>query len=534
MSRLAFTHAVRMMVTRQCSPRALLIILVALLFAFVLLTTTRLHNGSIAALSHLTEDWRIVSGKGHDQDRAASDGPLPDYRQQDAGNRCNRDLELLRHPDLALTENIVYTRRCVKPIRSTKTDRDVVANITAPLITNTSILKLSDDCSTVEPPPCEPLTLHVPPAYPEQQYPHLLFGVATSYERMKDSLPVFAHWLAGTGAQLVAVISDAATHSSTFDLAELENEYRNSGILATLVVPTLKTGIPRKSESRTGSPPPVEQLHFLLIRTLLSHATPKTHWLSIIDDDTFFPALHPLHLALQAHDHTLPRWLGALSDNLDAIQTWGIMAFGGAGIFLSIPLARQLEPHLEDCIRDRELDSGDGMLRDCMYTHTTTKLTVVDGLYQHDMFGDIAGFYEAGRKVLSVHHWKSWYKAPVVKMAAVAAVCGDCILQRWRLGGDTLLANGYSVSVYRDGLDGVDLGLVEGTFEFENAVNKKFAFTYGPFRKRLGEREKKSYRLVGVSGGGRGAGEFRQVYVHRAVREGKGEMDEVVELIWEL
>jgi hypothetical protein len=42
--------------------------------------------------------------------------------------------------------------------------------------------------------------------------------------------------------------------------------------------------------------------------------------------------------------------------------------------------------------------------------------------------------------------------------------------------------------------------------------------------------------LVGVSGGGGGGGggEFRQVYVHRAVREGRGEMDEVVELVWEL
>ncbi|KAK4241216.1 glycosyltransferase [Achaetomium macrosporum] len=527
-----------MMLTHQCSGRASFAFLVALLLVLFLLTANRLHNGPSAAFSRLKGDWISVDGEEHHDGQQS-------LSAEKTNNFCSQDFEFLRQGDLGLTDNIVYSRRCIRAVHG-NVDRDVVTNISTPLITSKTTLSLTAECTTVEAPPCERLTLHVPPNYPQEQYRHLIFGVASSHDRLKESLPVFAHWLSGTGAQLVAVVSDADRTDATFDLPSLEAEYRQHDVAATIIPPTQKVAIPRKDtplDATPSAPSPVEQLHFLLIRDMLDRATPETQWLGVLDDDTFFPALHPLSAALRQHDHTIPTWLGALADNFVSIKIWGYMAYGGAGTFLSVPLARQLAPHLESCIRETTVVSGDGMLRDCVYAHTTTKLTLVDGLYQHDIRGDPAGFFESGRRALSIHHWKSWYRAPVAQMAAVTRVCGDCFLQRWRFGNDTLLANGYSITTYRDGLlDKIDLSRVEGTWQEPDG---KFDFVYGPFRPRLSEADKKSYRLVAVDGEARKGGRFRQVYVHRAPRKDsggsskeeeeaeEGRMDEVVELIWE-
>ncbi|KXX79147.1 hypothetical protein MMYC01_204181 [Madurella mycetomatis] len=457
----------------------------------------------------------------------------------------NQELDYLRQPELRFTKTIRYTRRCIKPVHG-EVDRDAVTNITDPLITGMATLDLTADCSAIKLPRCEPLTLHVPPAYPKQQYGHLLFGVASRYERIQASLPVFAHWLAGTGAHLVVVAADAdQPYNSHLNLTALEEAYCEAGIQASIIPPSLKTGLPRNGSEHLpkddGRPAPVEQLHFMLIRDMLEAATEETQWLGVLDDDTFFPALYPLGRELARHDHTRPAWLGALADNFFSVRIWGFMAYGGAGVFLSVPLARQLEPRLEECITTTSVPGGDGMLRDCVYAHTTTKLTLVDGLYQHDFRGDASGFFESGRRVLSLHHWKSWYRAPVAAMASITRVCGDCFLQRFRFGRDTLLANGYSITQYSPAarLDSIDLSRVEGTWQY--ADDDKFDFVYGPFREALGPEAKKSWRLMSTVEGprdggqdGAGGGAMRQVYVYRARRDlEENPVDEVIELVWE-
>ncbi|KAK4151045.1 glycosyltransferase [Chaetomidium leptoderma] len=534
-----------MMLTHQCSARAYLFVLVAILLAAFLWTANRLHGSPAAAFSHLTDALT-------DNPSASQQNPQPppsagtpnivlDSSEKSTSGFCGHDWEFLRRKELRLSDNIVYTRRCIKPVHG-NVDRDAIANVTSPLLTGSTNLNLKADCPQSSPPPCEPLSLEVPPAYPahHDQYHHLLFGVASSYERLQESLPVFAHWLSGTGAQLVVVVSDADNQHHKHDLPALEALYRQYNIAATMMAPKLKQSLPRvgmTADTKLSSPAAVEQLHFLLIRDMLEMATPQTQWLGVLDDDTFFPALHPLSLTLRQHDHMRPRWLGVLADNWVSIKSWGFMAYGGAGTFLSVPLAKQLDPLLERCILETAIPSGDGMLKDCIHTHSTTKLTLVDGLYQHDIRGDASGFFESGRRVLSLHHWKSWYRAPVDKMAAITAVCGDCFLQRWRFGGDTLLANGYSISVYRDGLDALDLDRIEGTFD---EVDDRYDFVYAPFRPRLAPDEKKSYRLVAVDDGAAEKGgqqQFRQVYVHRASREDRPRVeavDEVVELVWEV
>ncbi|AEO60093.1 glycosyltransferase family 31 protein [Thermothelomyces thermophilus ATCC 42464] len=539
-----------MMLAHQCSARTYLALLVALLFSILLLTAHRLHNGYPIDLPHLPDGLRDHDA-GAGQKDPQRDPEIETSSTEAGGSQsqagasgtgsassdfCGRDWEFLRSKDLGLTENIVYTRRCVKPLHG-DVDRNALGNIKDPLISSTTNLNLNADCSREAPPPCEPLVLEVPPAFPEPngQYGHLLFGIASTYERVKESLPVFAHWLADTGAQLLAVVADADDPVLKPDLKALEAQYRDHKVNATIVSPRFKESLPRKNtkDEKPKRPAAVEQLHFLLIRDMLEASTPQTQWLGVLDDDTFFPALHPLSVALSEHDHTKPAWLGALADNWISIKIWGYMAYGGAGTFLSVPLARELDPHLEDCVRETVVPSGDGMLRDCMYTRTTTKLTIVDDLYQNDIRGNPAGFFESGRRVLSIHHWKSWYQAPVSIMAAIARVCGDCFLQRWRFGTDTLLANGYSISVYRDGIDKIDLDRMESTFD---EADGRFDFIYGPFRPRLPDDKKKSYQLEAVDGGFGKGEKFRQLYVHRSKRDEANTqaVDEVVELVWDI
>lgn len=420
-----------MMVVYPCSPRVFLVP-VALLLTVSLLTVFRSNYGLPSPRSSFPHLASLGRGRGN---VPVKEPPAADTASKTTATCSAHDLDHLRQPELGLTKTILYTRRCIKPIRSGDLDRDAVANISTPLITGTIRLNpTAADCPAIELPACEPISLHVPPTYPEQQHRHLLFGVASRYERLNESLPVFAHWLAGTGARLVAVAADAELPYTNFDLAALEAAYRRAGIDARIIPPSLKTGVPRKTksnqhEARPGRPPPIEQLHLMLIRDLLdadadeagwrgtSEGSTETRWLGVLDDDTFFPSLYPLARELARHDHARPALLGQLADSLASVRRYGVMAYGGAGVFVSVPLARRLAPRLEDCIRESESNEGRGgtagggdvMLRDCVRRYTAVSLTLVEGLHQLDIRGDPSGFFESGRRVLSLHHWCVFY-----------------------------------------------------------------------------------------------------------------------------
>ncbi|RYP04131.1 hypothetical protein DL765_010294 [Monosporascus sp. GIB2] len=72
----------------------------------------------------------------------------------------------------------------------------------------------------------------------------------------------------------------------------------------------------------------------------------------------------------------------------------GINCVGGAGVFLSTPLLKQIGGKSKDCLALAN-SHGDKALSLCIYKYTTTKLSVEHNLYQLEMFGDPNGFYEA-------------------------------------------------------------------------------------------------------------------------------------------
>lgn len=162
------------------------------------------------------------------------------------------------------------------------------------------------------------------------------------------------------------------------------------------------------------------------------------------------------------------------------------------------------------------------------------------------MHGDASGWFEGDPDpLLSIHHWKSWYKAPVVEMAGIAKVCGGCLLRRYRFeGDDTVWVNGYSVSRYSKGvLEELDLDRVEGTWEGAGeGEGGGYEFAYGArLRERLGEEEgsnsrRRRWKLVEARMDEDGR-KFRQVYVWRDSeneKKGKKGKDGVVEVVWEV
>ncbi|MCJ1476848.1 Myosin type-2 heavy chain 1 [Lambiella insularis] len=367
----------------------------------------------------------------------------------------------------------------------------------------------------------QPLTLEIP-AYERGPVnaSHLSFGIQTIISRLEDSVPQLARWLANTSAKLYVVLLEAETVPvNTGQMAELEERMRDQGIDVIL------------SAAREGDTFP--QRYFSLVSLMYEQRTSQTRWIDLIDDDTFFPSMPALLAMLDKYDTHEQHYIGSLSEDWWAVSHYGLMGFGGAGVFLSLPLAKVLAEHTESCHDNLRSSAGDITVMDCIYTHTSTKLTPVRELHQHDIQGDPSGLYESGRRHLSLHHWKAGSlfgrSFPMAAMHLVADVCGECFLQRWQFADDTILSNGYSIATYPKGhvksgtQNEVNMEQMEETWNHNMDVRNSL----GPTRPRLAlETEKIQYNFLNatVMDGG-----VRQLYLHPGV---DGDLDTILELFW--
>ncbi|KAI9845288.1 MAG: hypothetical protein M1838_001811 [Thelocarpon superellum] len=410
----------------------------------------------------------------------------------------------------------------------------------------------------------EPLALSIRPARRRYDNATVLFGVATTAQRLKDSLPQMHHWLTRGNGRLVALVPNDEM------IPEVRTEMQAWGIDGTVKIS--KADYPSRYFDL------VKELHNE-VRALSSLHAP-VQWVSLIDDDTFFPSMTNLISMLKTHDHTKPQYVGAVSEDFHQIVRHGYFAFGGAGIFLSLPLLDELMAAYPACRQSEEnVDQGDLRLVHCIFHHTTTKLSVEHGLHQMDLFGDPRGLFESGRSLLSLHHWKSWFRLDVMKLSMIADVCGeDCILQRWTFRPSPIsvpkrpvtipfisttfssqskppqsalvLNNGFSIVEYLTPLP-PDFQQVEKTWDINADLRDDhtrtladdatdFAHSLAPIRAELEEgKDKISYDLVDSirEPGGR----VRQVYIKRgksskepgkAKGDFEDEEDVVIELIW--
>ena len=351
-------------------------------------------------------------------------------------------------------------------------------------------------------------------------------------ERMEGSIPHLQRSLAHTSAQLIVLaVKHGEVTPGKNEMAALERRMRSLGIEATVV------GAPKNSM--------MQARYFSLVKLLYERRDAATQWIALLDDDTFLPSMHSLLATLSSYDPSKEWYLGSMSEDWWSVMVYGMMSFGGGGTFLSLPLASHISANHDTCVRETYANQGDIRVFECITSHTTTKLQPVPGLHQMDLGGDLSGFYESGRLPLSLHHWKAgWHfeQKPeqralntysMAEMHLVSDVCGDCFLQRWQFGLDTVLSNGFSISMYPDErvlarlVESKDMEKVEDTFMPTREVNsfmKGYEHSIGPLRPRV--ESKVQYRFLDAKAEDGGV---RQYYVYKASDK---EPDTVYEIFW--
>lgn len=276
--------------------------------------------------------------------------------------------------------------------------------------------------------------------------------------------------------------------------------------------------------------------YFSLIKLLFDTRKPSTKWLVLIDDDTFIPSLPSLtaHLS-RTYDDNAETLIAALTDDKFQIDVWGLIPFGGGGVFISISLAEHLlQPHIWDtCVTGMGQEQGDGILGKCLNEYTSVRPHFDLELNQMDLKGNVDGLFEGGRRMLTIHHWRSWFTIDVPLIHSVSKICGfEGPLMRFLFPAENLmLVNGFSITEYPDGVGGVDFTAVEKTW---NGEAKRFAHHVGPLREAVEDGRKNRFGLVKsevVEGG------LRQLYFRprgegNSNEEEGGGMDGLLELFW--
>jgi Protein of unknown function, DUF604 len=343
-----------------------------------------------------------------------------------------------------------------------------------------------------------------PPAPPNAS--HIIFGIASTLDRLSESIDAFAHWAGYTNARILAIIEP----ESSANIDRVRQKAVGLGVNLQI----------KESEAEFND------RYFSLVKVLYNERQ-AAQWAAFIDDDTFFLSMSALVDRLARYDPSQPYYIGSLSENFVQMSLWGFMAYGGAGIFISMPLLARMNAVFDQCNAVKW--TGDRRIAQCIYLNTVTKLTMERDLHQVDLHGDQSGFYEAaGRpQPLSVHHWKSWFTVSMRQLAAVASICGNtCLLRQWRFANDWILTNGFSVVKYSQDRPTGDITMEKTWDDYSTATDDSYVHTLAPLREK--DKGKVSFRLEGVDAQS-SPSQVRQFYIHR---DESGLGDRVLEIRW--
>ena len=179
---------------------------------------------------------------------------------------------------------------------------------------------------------------------------------------------------------------------------------------------------------------------------------------------------------------------------------------------------------------------GDGLLTSCAAYVQSLSLdevvTQTPGMNQMDMQGDASGFLQAGKPLLTLHHWWGWLDlfpnkgamdSMLLLSAAARVVGGRNLLKRWVFdGGRVAMSLGYSITLYKEPLAADDLGKLEWTWtEFEPIAT--------PRPERVERTEKLSYFLTEVKHVGPNLALLRHTCEDASVANGTN----VVDVLWD-
>lgn len=446
--------------------------------------------GKVAVKSSLTQQQRPLD---------AHTSPFP-QGPTDAGEKAPKPAPVMNcsvdTPHLSeikqrygLDDRFNYLKRYVRFTRKDGLERKSITKLPQNLLPSTPLQVVdvnqhhgNDVCA-------EPLDVEVPVSgLPSTvNASDFMFGVSTTYQRFMDSAttPIneWMFWLTdgrghSNGGKLLLMVLDASDN----ELQEVANLLGDVGIDVDVY--------------HSDSAVEMAARYLTLVPTLYTHADAhRKKWLVTCDDDTFFPSMHGLIKRMSGYDHTREMYIGTLSEDVGAVERHGSQAFGGAGVFLSVPMAQKITEHFASCSTEQKVlesnsgwgPQGDILLRKCIYENTETRLTTLWDLWQLDFYGEPAGFYEWGIKPLSLHHYRGggWHKAKPGQFTKIAQTCGeDCTLQRFQTV-DNFIISGYSIAHY-------PLGVTFDTNQMESTLwpapeNKgwNLDFMFGPQRPAL-------------------------------------------------
>ncbi|KAL2170695.1 hypothetical protein VTG60DRAFT_4537 [Thermothelomyces hinnuleus] len=381
---------------------------------------------------------------------------------------CDYDMDRLRRwqQQFGLQETFEYTKRYIQASRQDIPRRSITRLQQDFLVDAVKVVDVNKEyeAETCPEPLLAPVTKSPYPATANAS--DFMFGVSTTYQRFTDprTSPIneWSYWLTdgkgnSNGGKLVLLLVDAQPE-------ELEDAYNKLSSVG------IDVDVYRSSSSLI-----MAVRYLALAPTLYNHPErPRRKWLVVCDDDTFFPSFHALADRFAQYDHERPMYIGTFSEDVNNIERHGPQAFGGAGVFLSRPMAKIIAENFESCRSEQKIQEsntgwgpqGDIMLRNCIYQNSEVKLTLLNDLWQLDIMGDPSGFYESGIKPLSLHHYRGgiWHLAHPFQYTKVAHACGeDCTFQRFQTADGFIISNGYSVAYYPRGID-FDLNQFERTF----------------------------------------------------------------------
>ncbi|CAO2186860.1 unnamed protein product [Urochloa humidicola] len=319
-----------------------------------------------------------------------------------------------------------------------------------------------------------------PPALRHQSEPepgpttlrHVVFGVASSRRTLPLRLPLLRLWLHPPARAFLFLDAPAQPATAAGDTALPRG--------VTLRVSADASRFPYKHPRGLPSAVRVARIAAELVTALeQEEARPPPRWLVLADDDTAF-VLPNLLRVLRGYDHREPWYLGARSESA-AQNAWHgfAMAYGGAGIAVSWPLARRLARALDSCVlRYPHLYGSDARIYACL-AELGVELTHEPGFHQIDLHGDISGLLRAHplSPLVSLHHLDNVYplypgmdRTRAMKHFFRAANADPARILQQTVGYDSKrsltvsIAWGYSVQVFKGNVMLPDLLAVQKTF----------------------------------------------------------------------
>lgn len=279
----------------------------------------------------------------------------------DGGHEC---ADGLAWPDLTIVGGPVrYARQEIIVRPKEGLERQSITELSTPLFSNPQkvdwLAHPEDRLTNCQ----DPIILEVPSfSKSPANASHVMFGISTTVDRLEDSIPYLERWLANTSAQLyVIAIGPEETSPDSQRMKEVELKMQGLGIEVTVSKPL--------NNKDVGS-----QRYYSLTRLMYSNRRENTQWITLIDDDTFFPSMPSLLAMLEEHDYQKEWYVGGLSEEWWSVARYGLMGFGGAGVFLSIALAEVMDANYDDCNARSDTGSGD-VGKNCVLIHTFSLLT---------------------------------------------------------------------------------------------------------------------------------------------------------------